>query len=382
MQGWGQRLAAILDWSEVDKSLFVVGALAPILVGYLVGIHYALALPQRDELVHAPALLEVRAVLMALIAGAAVIAATCLMVRRHRPDALWVQHIATQYYTLSLVACSYYVGTMTFSTGVVLLGAPVFGFILLNRTVVWCATAVGTLALVGLTYASAFGWLPYAPAIVPPGDDAARLWWINSMYLFSAPHVLFILVFADQTLGWWRQREDKIRELSSRDMLTGLHNRRSIMELLEKEVARSRRDGQPLSVVILDLDHFKRINDTWGHPTGDRVLQTSARVLRDALRQSDAVGRYGGEEFMLLLPGTSLEGARILLERCREQVADSIVDADTGEAVRLSASFGVACNERVPQLEAEDLIRLADQALYRAKQAGRNRVELMSEAAA
>ena len=382
MSRWGQRLAAILDWSAVDKSLFVVLVLAPILGAYLLGIRYMLALPGRDQLVNVAAVQEVQALLAGLIVGAFAIAALCLLMRRSRPDALWVQHLATQYYTLSLVASSYYIGTMTFATGVVLLGAPVFGFILLNRIVVWWAAGAGALALISLTYASTFGWIPYAPSMVPPQDDAARLWWINTMYLFSVPHVLVILLFADQTVSWWRQREDTIRELGSTDMLTGLHNRRSIMELLEKEVARSRRDGQPLSVVLLDLDHFKRINDTWGHPTGDRVLQCSARVLRESLRQHDAVGRYGGEEFMLLLPGTALDGARILLERCREEVADSIVDADTGDAVRLSASFGLACNEGCPDLEAEDLIRLADQALYRAKAGGRNRVEAMAEAVA
>lgn len=378
----GQQLAAILDWSAVDKSLFVVVALAPILAGYLLGIRYMLALPGRDLLVNVTALHEVQALLAGLIAGTFVIAALCLLVRRTHPETLWLQHLAAQYYALSLVACSYYVGTMTFATGIVLLGAPVFGFILLNRVVVWWAAASGALALVSLTYASTFGWIPYAPSMVPPQDAAARLWWINTMYLFSAPHVLVILVFADQTVSWWHQREDTIRELGSTDMLTGLHNRRSIMEQLEKEVARSRRDGQPLSVVLLDLDHFKRINDTWGHPTGDRVLQRSARVLRESLRQHDSVGRYGGEEFMLLLPGTTLEGARILLERCREQVADSIVDADTGESVRLSASFGLACTDGLPDVEAEDLIRLADEALYRAKAAGRNRIETMRAAIA
>ncbi|MES2919845.1 MAG: GGDEF domain-containing protein [Pseudomonadota bacterium] len=382
MSRWGQRLAAILDWSAVDKSLFVVLVLAPILAGYLLGTNLMLALPDREKLVNVAAILQVQTLQICLLAGICAIAALCLLMRRSRPNALWVQHLATQYYTLALVASSYYIGTLTFATGVVLLGAPVFGFILLNRVVVWWAAATGSIALITLTYASTFGWIPYAPSMVPPGDAAARLWWVHTMYLFSFPHALVILLFADQTVGWWRQREETIRELGSTDMLTGLHNRRSIMSLLEKEVARSRRDGQPLSVVLLDLDHFKRINDTWGHPTGDRVLQRSAHVLRESLRQHDAVGRYGGEEFMLLLPGTALDGARILLERCREQVADSIVDADTGEAVRLSASFGLACNEGRSELDAEDLIRLADEALYRAKAGGRNRVEAMQAAVA
>lgn len=382
MQRWRQWMAAVLDWNEVDKSLFVVVALTPILVGYVLGIGYTLSLPNREHLVYVPALQQLQALQTALIGGALIIAVLCLMLRRRHPHAIWVQHLATQYYTLTLVASSYFVGTLTFATGVVLLGAPVLGFILLDRRVVWWSTGVGMSALLGLTYANAFGLIPYAPAVLPPGDGITRLWWINTMYLFSLPHVLVILFFADQTVSRWREREDTIRRLSSTDMLTGLHNRRSIMEQLEKEVARSCRDGQPLTVVILDLDFFKKINDTWGHPTGDRALQAAADAVRGTLRQGDVVGRYGGEEFMLLLPATPVEGARVLLERCRVSLAEAVVAAESGADVRLSGSFGVASNERCPTLDAEGLIRLADSALYRAKECGRNRVEVMTAVAA
>lgn len=382
MQPWRQWMAAVLDWNEVDKSLFVVAALTPILVGYVLGIGYTLSLPDRERLVNVAALQHLQALQTGLIGGALIIAVLCLLLRQRHPHALWVQHLATQYYTLALVISSYFVGTLTFATGVVLLGAPVLGFILLDRRVVWWSTGVGMFALLGLTYANAYGLIPYAPAVLPPSDGGTRLWWINTMYLFSLPHVLVILFFADQTVSRWRQREATIRMLSSTDMLTGLHNRRSIMEQLEKEVARSQRDGLPLAVVILDLDYFKKINDTWGHPTGDRALQAAAEAVRGTLRQGDVVGRYGGEEFLLLLPATPVEGARMLLERCRVGLAEAVVAAESGADVRLSGSFGVASNERCPGMDAEGLIRLADSALYRAKECGRNRVEIMTAVAA
>ena len=204
---------------------------------------------------------------------------------------------------------------------------------------------------------------------------------LNSVLGFAAPHFLLILLLADQTLHFWRKREDTIRELSRTDALTGLNNRRSIMELLSKEVARTLRHGPPLAVVLLDLDHFKRVNDTWGHPTGDLVLQQAARALKATIRQCDAVGRYGGEEFMILLPDTSLAGAEVLIERCRAALAATTITADNGETFSISGSFGLASNEQCHGLSAEVMIKAADDALYRAKQSGRNRVESVALAA-
>jgi diguanylate cyclase (GGDEF)-like protein len=131
-----------------------------------------------------------------------------------------------------------------------------------------------------------------------------------------------------------------------------------------------------MCVVILDLDHFKRINDTWGHPTGDKVLQEAARVLRDCIRTCDGIGRFGGEEFMLVLPDTSVDGAAVLVERCRAALAATLIRAETGKTFHVSASFGVVCNEKDMNVDGEALIKSADEALYLAKENGRNRVEI------
>lgn len=376
MKTWRHRLAAVLEWHEVDKSIFLMLLLVPILAAYIFAIVVAQHLPEGARLVHFEPLAQLFNVELGLLAGALLIIVLGLYQRKQQPDSLWVQHLATQYYSLSLVTCSYYIGTLTFCTGVVLLGAPVFGFILLNRRVVWGATIVSTLALLGLTYATAFGWLPYAPAVVPPSDSSTNLMWISIIFFFTAPHFIVIIIFADQIVSYWRNREDTIRTLSRTDMLTGLLNRRSIMELLDMEVARTLRHGPPLTIVILDLDHFKRINDTWGHPTGDRVLIEAARVLTACIRKCDMVGRYGGEEFMIMLPDTTLAGAAIMIERCRATLAETTITADNGDIIRISASFGLANNEKQLSLSSEDMIKLADDALYRAKADGRNRLEL------
>jgi len=167
------------------------------------------------------------------------------------------------------------------------------------------------------------------------------------------------------------------RTISLTDALTHVHNRRSILERLEVEVQRSARLGVPLAVALLDLDHFKHVNDTWGHPTGDRVLQEAAKTLKEVVREGDAVGRYGGEEFMLVLPETSLPGALALLERCRVRLTEVRTTADSGEQFSISASFGVTCNEQCPMASSEALTRAADDALYHAKEAGRNCIEVL-----
>ncbi len=378
MQTWRQRLAAVLEWSVVDKSILLMVVLMAVLAFYILAMVYTLGRPDREALVDVAYTRELLSIEIGLVCGAMLIVAAGFGLRRQRPDFLPLQHLATQYYTLALVLCSYYVGTMTFCTGVVLLGAPVFGFILLERRVVWYATVAGMISLLGLSYATGFGLLPYAPVVVPPADTASNLFWMNAVFLFTAPHFIVIILFADQTVHWWRKREDLVRTLSLTDALTGIPNRRSIMDLLGKEVARTARHGPPLAVVLLDLDHFKRINDTWGHPAGDRVLQETARVLRAAIRHCDAVGRYGGEEFMMVLPDTRLDGAIVLAERCRTLLADTVVLADNGERIALSASFGLISNEQHLAFEAEALIKAADNALYRAKANGRNRVEALA----
>jgi diguanylate cyclase (GGDEF)-like protein len=155
------------------------------------------------------------------------------------------------------------------------------------------------------------------------------------------------------------------------DSLTGLANRRACSDALQAEAARARRFGTPLSVVLADLDGFKEVNDVHGHAVGDEVLQTFADVLRRTVRDSDVAGRWGGEEFLLLLPGADADGAVQLAERVRAALpARRIADA---EGLRVTASFGVA--EHRPGSDAEHLLAAADEALYRAKRSGKDRVE-------
>jgi diguanylate cyclase (GGDEF)-like protein len=157
------------------------------------------------------------------------------------------------------------------------------------------------------------------------------------------------------------------------DVLTGVANRRACEEALSAEIARAGRLGTPLALVLADLDDFKAVNDLHGHGAGDRLLRTFADVLKETIRGSDVAGRWGGEEFVLLLPGTDGEGATQLADRIRLKLADRTASG-AGTPRRVTCSFGVA--EYEPGTDADDLFSAADRALYRAKREGKDRVEL------
>lgn len=174
-----------------------------------------------------------------------------------------------------------------------------------------------------------------------------------------------------------KQLEEKLRRLSTTDALTGLYNRRFLDQALETEFQRARRTHAPLSVVMFDVDHFKKFNDTHGHDQGDRVLQMVARCLREAVRAFDFPCRYGGEEFVAILPGMAADAALEFAERLRLLIADTEVDG-----LHVHVSLGVATTPALAVESAEALIEAADGALYRAKESGRNRVAAAKEATA
>jgi len=170
------------------------------------------------------------------------------------------------------------------------------------------------------------------------------------------------------------QREYKRN--ASIDGLTGLYNRRWIDEALPRFVARyGRRDGQKVSILMVDIDFFKKVNDTYGHPAGDQVIVTVAQMLRNNLRPADLVARYGGEEFLVILPDTDRDQARLVGERVRVAVADAVLAVEgSPELRRITVSLGGACLAHGQAMA--DLVATADRALYESKHAGRNRISM------
>ncbi|MGH9675134.1 MAG: GGDEF domain-containing protein, partial [Bryobacteraceae bacterium] len=169
--------------------------------------------------------------------------------------------------------------------------------------------------------------------------------------------------------------QSALHEQATRDSLTGLWNRRAILEMLDRELSRAMRDHDSLGVVLGDLDHFKSINDCYGHIAGDTTLREVAGQLQSCVRHYDAVGRYGGEEFLIVLPGCDMASSEQTAARMRAGV-QRIPASLFGVGREITVSFGVTSLEagasRKPDLES--MIRTADQAMYRAKEQGRNRV--------
>ena len=168
---------------------------------------------------------------------------------------------------------------------------------------------------------------------------------------------------------------EAFRDQAIHDSLTGLHNRMAILEMLNQELARGERGDNPVAVYMIDLDHFKNINDTYGHKVGDAVLCEAAFRMRAVMRNYDAIGRYGGEEFVAILADCNPANAVELADRFRRSVAETPIEV-AGESIGLTVSIGVVTSDEFAAPDANVLITAADKAMYCAKRAGRNRVEL------
>jgi two-component system, cell cycle response regulator len=167
---------------------------------------------------------------------------------------------------------------------------------------------------------------------------------------------------------------ESLRFAATHDAMTGLWNRGEIISFLRRELARGRREQRPVGIVLTDLDHFKSVNDTYGHSAGDAVLQETARRFRAGLREYDGVGRYGGEEFLLVLPGCDLASTAQRAEAIRRLIEKDTIVAPQGN-VSVTVSMGVTVADFIRDESAEVLLETADQALYLAKHNGRNRIE-------
>jgi diguanylate cyclase (GGDEF)-like protein len=276
----------------------------------------------------------------------------------------------TALYAITLAAFTLVTGPFASPGWISYLGGAVVGYVMFPRSVV----IAGMFFYVALV---CVGALLHPTLLGPPelyaGFDAAmvvrRL--VTSLAVFALTFTVIAWI-ADR----WRDREARYHRLASVDSLTGLTNRRRFFNLATQELARSRRYGSALAIVLVDLDHFKRINDEHGHLIGDRALTHAASILAREGRDVDVVARYGGEEFAILLPMTNASGAKEMAERCARALAGAPLQVDGLAPIRITASMGVACADGHPNGAIEDLLRAADAALYRAKQAGRDRVEV------
>jgi diguanylate cyclase (GGDEF)-like protein len=256
---------------------------------------------------------------------------------------------------------------------------------LLDEQTGWLYLVVGSAGLVVMLVAESTGALTFMP-IIDHAQDQPMSFFLGSRY--GAVHVLMYFAFAIVTMQMLlRLQRDltrrnealsaasrKLEVLAMTDPLTALFNRRTIMDMINKELSRSARRGTRFSVVMADIDNFKTVNDTFGHDAGDRVLREIATLLAQNFRPYDIVGRFGGEEFLVVIKDTNLEEGRALAERTRASIADRTVPLREGASIRVTVSFGCTAVDPDHPQTVDKLLRRADEALYESKKAGKNRV--------
>jgi diguanylate cyclase (GGDEF)-like protein len=226
-------------------------------------------------------------------------------------------------------------------------------------------TAIGFLLGAALSAARAISAPLLEPAMINPLASGL----VQNLTFMSGYAGLILLTFSFLLMHHDRAQAALLR-LATRDSLTGAYNRAMFEEFAHEEVARSRRDRAPMSLMVIDLDHFKSINDTYGHAAGDTILQTVVELIRRTIRAQDVVGRYGGEEFLALLPNATRSEALTIAERLRAAIAGADLQT-VAPSLRITASIGIA---ELADDGYELLFQCADDALYKAKLAGRNRV--------
>lgn len=363
----------VLDWNPIKKSMLVLSILT------VVFVHYGLF--QLYQIYHPSSYIDYEMLVRFNWGLPLLIAFTCgllIIGRRVNPDSA-VGHIfpyfCTLYYGLTLVALGYFIGLSNMTTGLVMAGAPLFGFVLFKRANIYIAFAISTLVILVLSWLNSYGYIPYGPLFKPEFfyQQEARSFYMGCMIYFSLPHFLFIFGFCDLFFIRWRERERSIHQISITDGLTNLYNRRAITTLLEQALEKNLELAYPVSVILLDVDLFKRINDTYGHLVGDKALQAVSATLQNTIRKVDELGRYGGEEFLIVLSQTDLEQAVVIAERCRLAISQAVVYDENDEKLQVTASFGVSSSAQCGY-QIDKIVRQADKYLYQAKGQGRNQV--------
>lgn len=291
----------------------------------------------------------------------------------------WMQiyfpYFAVSFFGATFIFAGFYVGILSPVTVSGYISLISVGIVLFERKIIYSVAIPITLIILVGVILSGMEKIPYAPLFSRELNSSIlteNQFWIYSMLYLYLPILLVTIILFEILLTQWRNREAQIQIMSQLDPLTGIFNRRCIGNSLNTMDM----SHESYALILLDLDHFKNINDTYGHDVGDRVLCHVAKLLNTNLREHDLVGRFGGEEFVLLLKEKQLENAVEIAERCRKRIEQSQITFDQQIIVQVTASLGVAVSR--DGVNKEDVFKQADQALYLAKKNGRNQVRSYS----
>lgn len=298
----------------------------------------------------------------------------CYKLQHHPKAEALLPYFCVACFTLTLLYDGYMIGLMSPATLCGMISVIAVGLVLFSPRLIYSMLIPSIGVIIFLMYGAILGYFPYAPIF----DLAAmqyqpyfNAFWLLSMLFFIAPIAISCFVIFDIILHQWREREKTFQRLSQIDPLTLLLNRRSINEYFLSIKTETQAAEHACCIILMDIDYFKKINDNYGHLKGDEVLTEIAQVLKIHTRAEDLVGRYGGEEFIIIINSSDKNLALQIAERCREAIMQLKIYAE-GTLIPVTASFGIAYWQSSSHIE--HALHQADVAMYQAKQAGRNLV--------
>ncbi len=368
-----------LGWSAIDRQI-LLATLVMLLPTLMAG--YAVVIQLRDPTTLVPAYLAAFvsfcSVYLLLLIGF-----TAVAVKRRARGSGWhaMEQFVSMSYAVAVLFTTYLFGVhLTLGVLLLFIGISIVCALgnpaIIHRIYWW---VVGLIVLIGLV--QYFGFLPYSPMLNHsqydpmgrPTDSLLSFW---ALVGFIASLIMYLATVSVES---WVEREGQYKKMSMLDDLTGLMNRRAFIDLAQQEINRSQRrvafqkQAPYLGCIMLDLDHFKNINDNFGHDAGDEVLRLCAELITRQVRPYDLVGRFGGEEFSVILPGADHASSVEVASRICEAINNLIVQGRNYQ-INVTASIGVSCFPVTHQQQLEELLRVADDALYAAKRQGRNQV--------
>ncbi len=364
----------IMNWSILNKCILILilGSLVHII--WIIWKIFILFSPNLWNFVHLP-LLKLQLKLDILFCCLLILMVfPCAYWHKKRWAQQWLPYLSVGILVLSLCRNGSMIGVLSPATMVSYVSLVTVGLVLFNRKIVYYTLVPVTLFLILSNYLSLQGQISYAPLFNLSTSPYQNKFWVSSMLYFIAPILIICLILFEILLSQWRHREQLIQHLSQIDPLTNTLNRRSIKACLEKL---EHKPTKSYALVLIDLDHFKQINDQYGHNKGDETLIQVSEALSQIIRDNDVVGRFGGEEFILILHQSSLAQAENITERCRQAIQALHLLSNVGDLIKVTASFGVAFSST--ETNPQKLLSQADKALYEAKACGRNQVKCYRE---
>lgn len=370
-----KNLEFILNWSPIEKCLLMLSISILIHIDWLLWKLYIYLNPDLWQLLNISLLFKQLPINLLTLVLLLSLIGLCWWLRHSRGAERILPYLCVMVFGLSMIRDSYVSGIMSPATSLTFMLSMIVGLFLFERRVIYTTALVAFGILSWLMLQTLMGKLPYAPLFMitqPVDANRVSALWTASMLWFTLPVLVGGILLLEILLSQWRDREKRVETLSQTDPLTGLYNRRTIYYFLDQLLDKRQTEERQHSLVLLDLDFFKQINDQHGHSVGDRALIATAAALKNTIRRHDMVGRFGGEEFIIVIADTSRERTLQIAERCRHELTQLEVYNEHQQRVPISASFGITHFNQ--HCTIDHVLKHADDALYRAKNLGRNQV--------